>query len=57
MTQAEYQRQYYQRRKAGGRCLSCGGERGEGATVTRCAACKKVHRRQMSRHYWEKRKA
>ena len=50
MNQQAYQREYYQRRiKAG--CIDCGKPKGKGATLTRCAECKKSHRKQNNERY------
>jgi hypothetical protein len=48
MTQRDYQRQYYQRRKGRG-CIDCRCEKLE--TQTRCKECAKIHRQNSNLTY------
>jgi hypothetical protein len=51
MTQRDYQRQYYQRRKGRG-CIDCGSAKI--ATETRCMECVKIHRKTNNQRYRRK---
>ena len=50
MKQRDYQRRYYEQRKAKG-CFDCGEPKGKGSTLTRCSKCKKAHRQNSNEQY------